>query len=123
MDGIEPAMFKSYLSDRSQYCFILNGVLSDRESLTHGVPQGSIPCPLVLFLVYIMTDPDSLSFCTPGMLAYDTYMRVQHRFHGMRDGAYNRDGMRDTRNTEGGIGDENILAGSGCSHFNWWDAG
>ena len=31
--------------------------------------------------------------------------------------------MRDTRNIEGGIGDENILAGSGCAHFNWWDAG
>ena len=31
--------------------------------------------------------------------------------------------MRDTRNTEGGIRDENIVAGSGYAHFNWWDAG
>ena len=32
-------------------------------------------------------------------------------------------GIWDTRNTEGGIRDENILAGSGYAHFNWWDAG
>ena len=31
--------------------------------------------------------------------------------------------MRDTRNIEGGIRDEKILAGSGCAHFNWRDAG
>ena len=47
---------------------------------------------------------------------------VQHRLGGMRDGAQNRRGMRDTRNTEGGIRDENILTGSGCAHFNWGDA-
>ena len=23
----------------------------------------------------------------------------------------------------GYVQDENILAGSGCSHFNWWDVG
>ena len=33
----------------------------------------------------------------------------------MRDGAYNRGGMGDTRNFEGGIRDENNLAGSGCT--------
>ena len=37
-------------------------------------------------------------------------------------GSKNRDGMRDMRNIEGEIRDENILAGSGCAHFNWWDA-
>ena len=36
----------------------------------------------------------------------------------MRDGAQNRGGMQDTRNVKGWIGDENILAGSGCAHFN-----
>ena len=36
----------------------------------------------------------------------------------------NRDGMRDTRrNIVNGIRDENILAGLGCAHFSWWDAG
>ena len=38
-------------------------------------------------------------------------------------GQKNQSGMRDTRNIEGVIRDENILAGSGCAHFNWWDAG
>ena len=31
--------------------------------------------------------------------------------------------MQDTRNIKGGIRDVNILAGCGCAHFNWWDAG
>ena len=30
--------------------------------------------------------------------------------------------MRDKRNIEGGIRDENSLARSGYAHFNWWDA-
>ena len=42
--------------------------------------------------------------------------------YGMRDAAQNRDRMRDTKNIDGEIRDENILAGSGCAHFNWWDA-
>ena len=29
--------------------------------------------------------------------------------------------MKDTRNIERGIRDENSLTGSGCAHFNWWD--
>ena len=49
--------------------------------------------------------------------------RVQHRFDGIRDAVQNQGGMRDTRNVEGGIREENILAGSGCAHFNWWDTG
>ena len=31
--------------------------------------------------------------------------------------------MRDAKNIEDGIWDDNILAGSGCAYFNWWDAG
>ena len=49
--------------------------------------------------------------------------RIQHRFGRMRDGARNRDGVRDMKNIDGRIWNENILAGSGCAHFNWWDAG
>ena len=45
-------------------------------------------------------------------------MRGQHRFGGMRDGVQNRGGMPDTRNIEGGIRDENILAGPGYAHLN-----
>ena len=52
-------------------------------------------------------------------------MKVQHRFGGMWDGAQNRGGMRDTRNIEGRIRDENILAGSECPYFigaGMWDS-
>ena len=38
----------------------------------------------------------------------------------MWDVAQNQGGMWDTRNVEGRIRDENILAGLGCAHFNWW---
>ena len=31
--------------------------------------------------------------------------------------------MRDIRNIEGGVRDENIMAGSECAHFKRWDAG
>ena len=41
----------------------------------------------------------------------------------MRDGAQNRGGMRDKRNVEGGIRDDNILTESGCADFNWRDTG
>ena len=76
MNGIELAWFESYPSDRSQYCFV-NGVLSDGDSVTHGAPQGSILGPL-LILVYINDYPDTLSFCTPGMYANDTYITTAH---------------------------------------------
>ena len=53
-------------------------------------------------------------------MSEDQSRRAQHRFGGTRDGAQNRSGMRDTRNVEGRIRDENILVGSGCAHFDWW---
>ena len=38
--------------------------------------------------------------------------RMQHGFGGMRDGALNRDGIRDMKNNEGGlIRNEDFLAG------------
>ena len=52
-----------------------------------------------------------------------TVLRVQHRFSGMRDEAQNRGRMRDTRNIEGGIRNENIVTELGCTHYNWWDTG
>ena len=45
------------------------------------------------------------------------------RNSGMWDTRNIEDGTQDTRNIEDGIQDENIVTGSGCAHFSWWDAG
>ena len=49
--GIGNKWFKSYLSNRSQHTYI-QGYESEIKAINHGVPQGSILCPL-LFLIYI----------------------------------------------------------------------
>ena len=64
--------FKSYLNNRTQKC-VVNGSLSKVCSLGCGVPQGTIPGPL-LFLMYINDLPNCLSFCQPRMYADDTHI-------------------------------------------------
>ena len=49
--GKANSLFKSYLEDRSQYVTI-DGRTSEKCSIKHGVPQGSVLGPL-LFLIYI----------------------------------------------------------------------
>ena len=63
-------LMKSYLSNRSQTCFI-NGSFSDCKSVRCGISQGSILGPL-FFLVYINDLPNCLNYCTPRMFADDT---------------------------------------------------
>ena len=62
--------FKSYLSNRNQYCYA-NGAFSSKNIIKYGVPQGSILGPL-LFLIYINDLPGCLSHSVPNMYADDT---------------------------------------------------
>ena len=50
--------FESYLKDRRQLCYV-NGVLSDEEYITYGVPQRWILGPL-LFLIHVNDFPNCL---------------------------------------------------------------
>ena len=50
-------------------------------------------------------------------------VRVQHKFGGMRDEAYNRGGMWDARNFKGGMRDENMETGPGYVPFGRRDKG
>ena len=68
--GRELSWFKSYLSNRKQYCCI-NGVESRLMDINIGVPQGSCLEPL-LFLFYINDLPQAVQNSTIAMYADDT---------------------------------------------------
>ena len=70
MDNPTLKWFKSYLTGRPHRSFV-NGILSDEQPITCGVPQGSILGPL-LFLVHINDITASLEFSTGRMYADDT---------------------------------------------------
>ena len=60
--------YKSYLENRQQVCYV-NGVTSSMETITCGVPQGSIP---LLFLVYVNDLRKSLDYEVARLFADDT---------------------------------------------------
>ena len=77
VDSSALGWFSSYLSDRTQKCFV-NGALSSSRSYSYGVPQGSIIRPL-LFLVYINDLPNCLSDGLARMYADDTNITFHSR--------------------------------------------
>ena len=65
--------FKSYLLNRQQL-FYVNGVPSDKNALSCGVPKGSILGPL-LFLICINDLPECLDYSISRLYADDTNNR------------------------------------------------
>ena len=62
--------FRSYLSNRKQYCQV-NDHLSNPLEMICGIPQGSILGPL-LFLIYVNDLPNCLKYTKCNMFADDT---------------------------------------------------
>ena len=70
IQGVSKDWFKSYLSNRNHYVSI-NGIDSGLTSINCGVPQGSVPGPL-LFSLYINDLNQAMKFCKVHHFADDT---------------------------------------------------
>ena len=74
--GINLVSFHSYLANRKQYISLGHDLKTDIQNILYGVPQNSIPGPL-LFLLYVddLTNP---SVPDPIMFEDDTNLFFEH---------------------------------------------
>ena len=78
VDGNVLQLLKSYLTDRTQRCYV-NEVTSTEQYELCGIPQGSILGPLLLIIYIPVNDfPKCMRHITPGMFADDTYITTAH---------------------------------------------
>ena len=68
--GVELAWFTDYLKERKQRV-VIDGVSSEWNRVTKGVPQGSILGPL-LFVVFVNDLPSVVRKCTVNLYADNT---------------------------------------------------
>ena len=71
-------MFKNYLSYRKQFIQINEEENTELETITCGVPQGSILGPL-LFLLYVNDLKNATNLLDPIMYADDTNLFITHK--------------------------------------------
>ena len=76
VSGLLLLLFETYLTDRQQYT-VVNGVKSQQESITCGVPQGSILGPL--FSNIYINDLPLIYNHRISMFADDTSMIISHK--------------------------------------------
>ena len=70
--------FKNYLSNRKQFIQINEEENTELETITCGVPQGSILGPL-LFLLYVNDLKNATNLLDPIMYADDTNLFLTHK--------------------------------------------
>ena len=75
--GHSNIFFKSYLSNRKQYCLV-NGKQTDYQNISFGVPQGSVLGPL-FFLIFINDISMAMSKCNGKLFADDTSLLLHHK--------------------------------------------
>ena len=74
--GVPLNLFKSYLNERKQFVMV-DGVRSNTQNITCGVPQGSVLGPL-LFLLYINDITKCSSLFKYSLFADDTCVIMSH---------------------------------------------